>query len=80
MNMPQDNQFDYKSWYQQRWYDRACWEVEFALWPRRCAITNNLIWLKRGYCGELWITGPGEPVVLTRWHDRHEHLLWLLKG
>jgi hypothetical protein len=61
-------------------YDRAAWELSFAWFPHRCEITNRLIWLTRAYQGTRIITGPGEPVVEQRWHNKHQHLLWCLKG
>lgn len=79
MSMPLDNQFD-NWWENERWRKRATWNLEFALLPKRCAITNKRIWLKWYYRGEAMITGPGEPVYLDRHHDRHEHLLWALAG
>ena len=63
-----------KSWY----YDRAYWEETFSLIPRRCDISNRWIWGKQ-YRGTRYITGPGDPVVLTYWHEQTEHLIWILK-
>ena len=64
------------------WFYRRCagWQVKFALWPRHCDLTNNLIWLKRGYKGMAILTGPGEDIIEFRWHDIDEHLMWKLKG
>jgi hypothetical protein len=61
-------------------YDRAVWELSFAWFPHRCEITNKLIWLNYAYQGTRRIYGPGDPVVEERWHNKHEHLLWCLKG
>jgi hypothetical protein len=62
------------------WYSRTAeWEEIVCIIPRRCYISNRWIW-GRHYRGTRYITGPGEPVVLTYWHDKNEHLIWLLKG
>jgi len=54
-------------------------ELKFSLWPRRCSISNKLIWLQWGYrLIAIW-TGPGDDAVETRWHDKNEHLIWQLK-
>jgi len=64
------------------WFYRKClgWELRFALWPRRCDLTNNWIWLQRGYRGTAILTGPGDPIYESRWHTPDEHLVWLIKG
>lgn len=61
-------------------YRRAGWELKFSFWPRRCLISNKLIWLKYGYKGTAMWTGPGTPVYEYQWHDITEHLIWKLKG
>ena len=60
--------------------DRAEWTLEFAWLPHRCDITGGIIWLQLAYCGRAVWTGPGDDAVETRWHDRHEHLIYTLKG
>ena len=61
-------------------YDRCLGaELKFAWWPRRCYLTNKLVWLKFGYKMTRMITGPGEPIYQTRWHDKDEHIIWQLK-
>ena len=59
---------------------RAQWTLEFAWWPHRCDATGQIIWLEFAYCGRAIWTGPGDDAVETRWHDRHEHLIYALKG
>lgn len=71
------NDDDYSNWFYRRC---AGWKLKFALWPRRCDLTNNLIWLKHGYQGMAILTGPGEDIVEWRWHDKDEHLMWKIKG
>jgi hypothetical protein len=60
-------------------YKMATWTEQFAWWPHRCELTKKIIWLQRAYCGHVRWFG----YMLTaeyRWHDRHEHLIWVLKG
>lgn len=61
-------------------YDRASWELKFSWLPRVCDKTGQRIWLEFAYCGERWITGPGEPIPEYRWINCHEWLLQKLKG
>lgn len=62
----------------QAFYGRADWLKVFAWIPRRCELSNKLIWLEHLYKGTAMWTGPGEPVYETRWHGHDEHLFWLL--
>ena len=80
--MPLDNLFDRldSELEEYRWRVRADWTLRFCLWPRRCAISGRRIWLKQGYRGTNWLTGPGDPIPLERWHDKDYHLVWLLEG
>lgn len=60
---------------------KAEWKLSFALLPKRCRISNKLIWLKHGYIGTLdTMTGLNDPVKvkLTKWHSTVEHLAWLM--
>jgi len=44
-------------------YNRVVrWSMIFAIIPRRCALTDQRIWLEHCYRGNVFITGPGEPV------------------
>jgi hypothetical protein len=73
--MPLDNSMD-DSW------KRHCigWEFVFSVVPRRCHLSNKLIWMRRGYRGIAMWTGPGEPAFDIRWVDRNEYLLAKIKG
>jgi len=64
----------------QAFYDHAEWSMKFVILPHRCDITKKIIWLQYAYCGVAIWTGPGDDAVEIRWHDRHEHLIWTLKG
>jgi hypothetical protein len=59
---------------------RAKWTEKFAWLPHRCRISRKLVWLKRGYKGTATFTGPLPPVTETHWHDRGQHLWWILSG
>jgi len=63
-------------------FKRLCigWQLKFCIWPRTCFYSNKRIWLSRAYCGTAMITGPGEPVFITRWINRNEYLLARIKG
>ena len=62
-------------WY----YQRATWKKTFALIPRRCDLSGRWIW-GRHIRGTRFITGPGDPVIISIWNHRHEHTLYRLKG
>jgi len=62
------------------WSTKASWELRYCWFPRKCAISNQWLWLDMAYCGTLILTGPGDPIVEYRWHDAHEHLIWLIKS
>jgi hypothetical protein len=54
-------------------------ELKFAFLPKQCNLSGNRIWLKYAYrLNAVW-NGPGTPVVETRWHDAHRHIIWKLK-
>ena len=61
-------------------YKKASWELKFAFLPKRCAITNKLIWLKYAYCGTaLWRSGDYDFIREVNWHGKDEHIIWELK-
>lgn len=53
-------------------------QLKFAWTPKYCARSNKRIWLKFGYKLTAIFTGPGTPVYEHRWHDKDEHLIWIL--
>ena len=61
-------------------YRTAIWKPTFSWLPKRCALSNKLIWLRRGLLGTAVWKGPGEDAIEHRWHDIDEHLIWKLKG
>lgn len=64
------------------WFYRRCvgWELTVAWLPKRCDLTGRRIWLKEAWRGTSVLTGPGESIIEHRWHDKDEHLIFLLKG
>ena len=60
-------------------YRRATWKEKFALLPQRCELSDRRIWLKKAFIGTSVLTGPGSDIIEYRWHDAHEHTMWLLK-
>lgn len=68
--------------YFQDWFYRRClgWQLKLVLWPTRCDISGKWLWLEYAYQGYSILTGPGDPIEETRWHDKAEHLVWKLKG
>lgn len=56
------------------------WKKTFAVWPRRCYITNKILWLKFVYQGTAMWTGPGEPAYEHRWIKSNEFMFAKIKG
>ena len=59
---------------------RAVWYLKFAWLPKRCYITNKLIWLKLAYKGTAMYTGPGDPIFEHHWVEKNEYLIAKLKN
>jgi hypothetical protein len=83
--MPQDNSFDSEVQASPPSEDYGLsrarhWEYKLCWLPKRCFLTDKPLWGKRAYHGERWITGPGEPIVEHYWINKHEYLLWRIKG
>ena len=57
----------------------AIWTRQFAWLPHRCELTQKWIWFSQAYCGRAIWSGPGTPVVETRWHRYDEHIIWELQ-
>ncbi len=60
-------------------YQRATWKLKFAWLPVKCDLYEKVLWLCWVYEGTACWTGPGDPVYEHRWHDKNEHLIWMLK-
>ena len=63
-----------------RFLDRAETELKWSLWPRRCHVSNTLLFFTPAYRAMYVITGPGDPAIWYRWYSRNEMLVLKLKG
>jgi hypothetical protein len=61
-------------------YRHAGWERKFTWWPRRCMLSNKIIWLQPAYRGTALWARSNKPVIETAWHSSKEHVVWKLKG
>jgi hypothetical protein len=61
-------------------YYKYFWKLKFVWCPRRCEVSNKLMWLEQAYKGTRMITGPGEPVFMYKWLTKEEYLLAAIKG
>lgn len=59
---------------------RAQWALKFCWLPRRCKISQKLMWLEWAYRGQAVWTGPGDPVIEQHWVERLEYLVAKIKG
>jgi hypothetical protein len=66
-------------WEEESFRTQAHWRLRFVWRPRRSAITGRWLWLRYVYEGIRMITGPGDPVILFRYHEPVEHIIWNLK-
>ena len=58
---------------------RAQFEYRWSIWPRTCYRTQRRVWGRAVRAMALW-TGPGDPIMETRWLHRDEGLIMMLKG
>jgi len=75
--MPLDN-IMYQS--EDFFYSRAIWYAKFAWLPKRCDLSNKIIWFKVAYKGTAMFTGPGNPVIDTRWISKEDFLFARIAG
>ena len=64
------------------WFYRNCvgWQLKFVWLPTTCFLSGRRLWLERAYLGTSILTGPGEPIIEHRWHDKNEHIIFKIKG
>jgi len=64
------------------WFYRYCigWKLKFVWWPVYCDLSSRPLWLEYAYQGTAMLTGPGDSVVEHRWHQKHEHIIFKIKG
>ena len=60
-------------------YARATWQLVFCFWPRHCFQSGQRLWFSWAYQGKVIRNAPGGAFYEYRYHDRQEHLIWLLK-
>jgi hypothetical protein len=63
-----------------RFRDRITWQQIYAWWPRRCATSMKLIWLKSIWQGTITWTGSGYPIVEHSYLSKEEFLMSRLRG
>jgi len=59
------------------------WRRRFALFPRRCSLSNRIIWLEYAQCAEPSWTVIGDSElrkIKPIWHCEREHLIWVLQN
>jgi len=61
-------------------FERRAFRIEYAwsVWPRRCYRSERRVWGRAVRMQAVW-TGPGEPIVETRWFHRDEAVIMMLK-
>ena len=55
-------------------------DYKFLLFPKRCSLTNKLLWLCYAYEHIHLYTGPGEPLFEYKYYDKKHYLVNKLKG
>lgn len=70
--MPLDRYFDTP------FYERSYWNYKFCWWPQRCDRSLRRLWLERAYQGIWILTGPGDPITMTRWLSKEEFIIYQL--
>ena len=65
-----------------RWwfYKDATFKYSFAFLPKHCDLSGKRIWLKMGVKITKKVEGFGISLYFYKWHDKHEHLIYKLKG
>ena len=61
-------------------FERRAFRIAYAwsIWPRRCYRSERRVWGRAVRVQAVW-TGPGEPIVETRWLHRDEAVIMMLK-
>ena len=77
--MPLDNRM-YVDHGDDIFYRRAVWYKKFVWFPRRCVLSDELIWLTFAYKGTAMFTGPGDPIFERKWISKEHFLFARLAG
>lgn len=56
------------------------WELKFNFLPRRCRLSNKLLWLTYSYKGIYMLTGPGDTIFDKCYIEKSHFILWNLRG
>lgn len=67
-------------WLDQHWFTGSHAELKTCWLPKRCYISGNLMWFKMAYRVRRMFTGPGEPIIETRWIEPMEYIILKIKG
>lgn len=62
------------------WLKRAYTKLVFCVWPRRCFITDKLLWFTYAYRATRAFSGVADTIYEDRWYDKNEFLILRLKG
>lgn len=54
-------------------------ELKFVFFPKRCFISEKILWLEYAYRQTAMYTGPGQPVFEYRWYDKTEFIIAKIK-
>lgn len=54
-------------------------QLKFTLFPRKCYLTQQWLWLEKTYKQTAMWTGPGDPVFEYRWYKKEEFIKARLK-
>jgi hypothetical protein len=55
------------------------WNYRFAFLPKKCRLTNTIIWLEYAYKGKYTFSMHDGTLSETFWHRKVDHLIWELK-
>jgi hypothetical protein len=63
-------------------FKRRCVGTEYklAVLPKRCHLSNKLIWFNFGYKQTAIWTGPGDDIFEHRWYNKDEFIIAKIKG
>lgn len=73
----------YPNFEDRQFREHAVWQLQFMWWPARCYLSGRFIWLKTAYKGIRKVGSIVESnyeIYEYRYHDKIEHLIWLLKN
>jgi hypothetical protein len=58
----------------------ATWGLHFCIIPRKCILTNKIIWLKDCYRGVRSVPGPRQTTQDIFYMSTEEFLMWSIKN